>query len=142
VLLFSESTSDSPKPVYQDYFIAAVPRAALISDTFEELCRTISSGKMRLKDLRLVVTTNEDVGSTIVPNITKNIIQSLLDTMTPNYYSAQVINVDISLFVRPQCRNRLSFFMKRPDWEYIAECGKPVHILHVHDSIDRKGIED
>jgi hypothetical protein len=101
VLLFSESTTTNPRPSYQDYFIAAVPKAALIVETFEELCKTISSGKMKLKELRLTVTTNENVGSIIVPNITKNIIQSLLDTMTPDYYSAHVINVDISLFVKP-----------------------------------------
>jgi hypothetical protein len=95
---------------------------------------------MKYRTVKEAATTKEEVLSTYVPYIAQHIMQALIDTYTPAYYSLHSINVDITKFLRPQCRERLPHLLKRPDWEYIPECGKPVHILHISDTIDRPRI--
>ncbi len=58
VFLFSESSESSPKPLVQDYFIAAIKNSRLITETFDILRETLETGKSKLKDLRDAVITN------------------------------------------------------------------------------------
>lgn len=37
---------------YQDFFIAAIPRAALVVDMFDVLCETIRTGKLQFTNLK------------------------------------------------------------------------------------------
>lgn len=58
VFLFSESSESSPKPLVQDYFIAAIKNSKLIAETFDILSETLEIGKSKLKDLRDAVITD------------------------------------------------------------------------------------
>lgn len=49
VILFSERTPAVDMPEYQDYFIAAVKQAMLITDAFNMMCWTISTGKIQFR---------------------------------------------------------------------------------------------
>ncbi len=62
--------------------------------------------------------------------------------MTPEYYSAKIVNVDITLFLTSYCRDNLGWHLKRPSNEYISKCGQPSHIVHVNEGNDRAKIEE
>lgn len=141
VLLYSEKLKQNSPPEYQDYFIAAAKGATLINDTFSFLCESIKTGKMifnRLKDATYI---NKEVNSTRVRQLTRNIIHSLIEVMTPEYYAITVVETDTTMMTRPECRDRLAYLLKRPEWEYKTECGEPKHIIHIRPE-DRPRIED
>lgn len=82
------------------------------------------------------------MNSTRIKDLTKNLIHSLIETMTPEYYSVDVVNSDISMFIRPACRDRLAYLLKRPASEYQADCGEHTHMIHLSSDSDRRNIED
>lgn len=61
--------------------------------------------------------------------------------MTPEYYATTVVETDTTMMTRPECRDRLAYLLKRPEWEYKTECGEPKHIIHIRPE-DRPRIED
>ena len=141
-MLFSEQRNASLQPEYQDYFIAAAKNSKLITATFSTLCDIIATGDLPFHRLREAKEMNTEMNSTRVQAVTLNILNSLLGIMSPAFYSAAIIDIDVSMFIRPDCRNRIAYLIKRPDWEYHQECGIPKHIIHLSDSIDRPRIED
>jgi hypothetical protein len=119
-----------------------VPKAKLITDTFDVLCQGIATGELPFYRLRQARYTNTEMNSTKVRDITKNIVNSLIEAMSLSFYSVVSIEVDISMFLNSDCRDRLPYLLKRPEWEYKTSCGVPRHIIHLSDEVDRPKIED
>ena len=41
-----------------------------------------------------------------------------------------------------ECRERIAYYMKRPDWEYKYYCGETKYMVHLVHEADRQNVED
>jgi hypothetical protein len=141
VLLFSEKEKPEGRYEYQDFFVAARPRSKLVSDAFDMVCKTIRTGSNDLARLKKAKYVNKEMNSSRIEELVKNIINSLTEGLGSIYYGIVDVKVDVSNFRKPQCRARLPELLKAAEYEYHKQCGKPIHILHLSEAIDRPALE-
>jgi hypothetical protein len=77
-----------------------------------------------------------------VRDITANIIKVLVESMGSSFYAISGLKVDVSRFTMPACRGQLTRLLKKTAKDYDEQCGKPLHILHLSDEIDRPVVEE
>lgn len=80
--------------------------------------------------------------STAIRDITKNMVASLLETMSPEYYSVGAIDSYDPLFESRQCRESLFENLKLKKESFSKVCGKPKHIIHLSEELDRLIFEE
>ena len=60
-----------------------------------------------IKRVNEAIYTNDEVNSKRIRDLPRNIIQALIDDMTKEYYEVATVSINISKFIRPDCRDRL-----------------------------------